>query len=96
MKKKIIIESNDRIIFKGKKMNMPIRKDAIIEKSIELFDDDDPCIIHTSYVIKHFADDLIKLFEKEDTDELNAEPYKEQLHFLELDSLKNVKIKMKR
>ncbi len=96
MKKKIVIESNDQVIFKGKMMNMPIRKDAIIEKSIDLFDDDDPCIIHTSYVIKHFADDLIKLFETEASDVLNAEQYQTQLQFLDIDSLKNVKIKMKR
>ena len=38
-----------------------------IQKSIELFDDDDPCIIHKSYVIKGYVDQLMDLFHNNNT-----------------------------
>lgn len=94
MKKKIIIESSDGVVFKGKMMNMPIKKSSIIEKSIELFDDDDPCIIHTSYVIKHFADDLSKLFDEKTS--IQAKDYPSVLSFLDVDDLNDITISLKR
>lgn len=33
-------------------LQLPIKENVIIEKSIELFDDDEPCIIHRTYVMK--------------------------------------------
>ncbi len=56
MIKKILIRNNDDVLFKGNVMNMPVKKDAIIKESIALFDDDDPCIIHTSFIVKKFAE----------------------------------------
>ena len=93
MKKKIIIASKDDVLFKGKMMNMPIKKSAIIDKSIELFDDDDPCIIHTSYVIKHFVDDLLKLLNT--TSPLDVKDHKETLSFLDFPALDDLTITLK-
>jgi hypothetical protein len=39
-------------IYEGNILDIPIKEDAIIKKSIEVFGDDDPCIIHQSFVIK--------------------------------------------
>ncbi len=66
MIKKIQVEHLGKTIFKGNVMNMPVKKSAIVDKSIDLFDDDDPCIIHTSYVVKHFAEALGKTLERYD------------------------------
>jgi hypothetical protein len=62
MKQKVTIKSQaGKIIFKGAVLYIPIKKAAIIKRSIELFDDDDPCIIHQSFVVKTLADELIQV-----------------------------------
>ncbi len=95
MKQKIIIEQQGKTLFKGKVMNMPIKKSHIIEKSVELFDDDDPCIIHTSYVIQHFATELIDLFTEKSVSTLQAEQHKKTLDFIDVPSLEGVVITLK-
>lgn len=54
-----IIRNND-LIFAGNILDIPIKEEYIIQKSIDVFDDDDPCIIHKSYVIKLFVDELLE------------------------------------
>ncbi len=92
MIKKLQIEQNDTIIYKGKPVNIPIKKDAMIRRSIEMFDDEDPCIIHQSYVAKKFANDLENLFKTENTKTLDCTKYSEQLAFLAIDDLTNTRI----
>ncbi len=93
MKKTIVIERNGERLYKGKMQNMPVKSEAIDEKSIELFNDEDPCIIHQSYCMKEFASHLESLFTSEGSDTLNAENFKEELAFLDVDSLDNVIIR---
>lgn len=93
MKQKILIESNGKKLYKGNIMNIPVKKSYIIDKSIELFDDDDPCIIHTSFVVKHYAEDLINIFNNENTDTLHGKDYKQSLDFLDVDNLHAITIK---
>ena len=95
MKKKIIIESSNGIVFKGKMMNMPIKKSSIIEKSIDLFDDDDPCIIHTSFVIKHYAEFLLDIFKNQNTDTLIVKDHLNDVDFLDFEDLESLKITLK-
>lgn len=76
MKKKTIkITKNDQVLYNGKLIDLPLKDEYIIKKSIELFDDDDPCIIHKSYVMKGYADSLLELFKKEGTTQLNGVDY---------------------
>ncbi len=49
-------------LFKGKLLNLPFKKAIILEKSIELFGDDDPCVIHQSYVIRLLVDEILKVW----------------------------------
>ena len=63
MKQKVNILRNGESIFNKKIQNLPIKDSYIKEKSIELFDDEDPCIIHQSYVIKEYVDEIITLLE---------------------------------
>ncbi len=61
MKQKVEIKRNGESIFKKKIQNLPFKDEAINQRSIELFDDDEPCIIHQSYVIKEFVDEILEV-----------------------------------
>lgn len=93
MKQKILVESNGEKLYKGNIMNIPVKKSYIVEKSIELFDDDDPCIIHTSFVIKHFAEDLIDLFKDQNTDILHGKDHPDALDFIACDDVSTLRVK---
>jgi len=82
MKELLTIIKNDKKIYDGKILNIPIKEEAIIQKSIELFDDEDPCIIHQSYVVKEYVTELLALFG--DSKEINGITFKDQLHFIDL------------
>ncbi|MFA7055272.1 MAG: hypothetical protein WC134_01965 [Acholeplasmataceae bacterium] len=57
--KKIIIKDElGKVLFKGPLLNLTFKKDAIKRTCIELFNDDDPCIIHESYAIQKLSDDI--------------------------------------
>lgn len=62
MNPKIEVFHQDTSLFKGKLLNLPFKKSVIIEKSIELFGDDDPCIIHQSYVIRLLVDEILRIW----------------------------------
>lgn len=85
MNKKIIVKLADKVLYNGNILDIPIKKELIVAKSIEIFADDDPCIIHKSYVIKEFVDEFLqalKPFEHESEVEVN----KLNLEFLEFPS----------
>ena len=63
MNPKVLVLRHDEVVYKGKLLGLPFKHDAIIAKSIELFDDDEPCVIHQSYVIKTYADQLMSWME---------------------------------
>lgn len=61
MKYKVIItHENSEIIYKGKPLNIPVKKESIVKKSIELFGDDEPCIIHQSYAVQKLINEFIE------------------------------------
>lgn len=82
MKQKIQIKENNTIIFHGRIADIPIKESAIINKSIALFDDDDPCIIHQSYVIKEYVDILLNLLKS--TNPLAVKDHITTLSYLDL------------
>ncbi len=92
MKQKIIIKDGNSIIFHGRIADMPIQEKAIIQKSIELFDDDDPCIIHQSYVIKEYVDIVLQLLKQEQP--LDVQKHIDKLQFLALDNPQNCTISL--
>lgn len=94
MKQKIKIFTDDEVIYKGKIINFKIKESAIIEKSVELFDDDEPCIIHQSYVYKEYANYLVELFKETGKKTLSVCDYKEELSFLDYPNLDAIKIKL--
>ncbi len=82
---KIKILRNDEIIFSGNILDIPIKEDYIIKKSIDIFADCDPCIIHKSYVIKKIVEDIIKKTDVDKIKTVNLTKYKDQLFYLNFD-----------
>lgn len=82
-KNKVRIVRNEKELFNGKFIDLPIKEKYIIDKSIELFDDEDPCIIHQSYVIKEFADQLFTLFKINESNTILGIEHTEELAFLD-------------
>lgn len=94
MKQKIKIIRNDETIFKGKAANVKIKEDFVINKSIEIFDDEEPCIIHQSYVIKEYANILLELFSSNKTKRILVKDYLEELAFLNYENLDELIIEL--
>lgn len=50
--------SNGEEIFRGGITSLPLKEEKIIKKSMEMFYDSDPCIIHKTYVMKKIILDI--------------------------------------
>jgi hypothetical protein len=61
MRVKVLLDNI--LVYEGDILNIPIKNEAIISKSMELFGDDDPCIIHQSYVVKDLLTPIIDYLE---------------------------------
>lgn len=48
----ILLDSNSKEVFRGKLTALPLSEDSIINLSIKFYDDDSPCFIHRSAVMK--------------------------------------------
>ena len=94
MKEKVIIKRIEEVLFKGKILNIPVKEKSIIKRSIEIFGDEDPCVIHMSFVVKEFVTDLLDLFEENETTSLKAVDYLEKLDFIDLEDLSTVTIEL--
>ena len=93
MKQKIKIYKGSTLVFSGRVIEIPAIEEAVINKSIELFDDEDPCIIHQSYVLKEFADVILKLLKK-NNNEILGKDYKNELYFLDISNIENIRIEL--
>ena len=89
-KRKVKILKNDNVLFHGKFIDLPIKEAYIIAKSVELFDDEDPCIIHQSYVIKEFGDQLLTLFEVNKVETILGKEFEKELAFLDYIDIQNL------
>ena len=90
MKQFITIIKNEKILYEGRISDIPIKEKFIISKSVELFDDDDPCIIHQSYVIKEYVDQLLSVFKCMKKSEIAVKNHLEELSFLDFMELEMV------
>ena len=66
MKLKVLsfIDCNGNIILKEKVTSLPLKEECIINKSIELFNDCEPCIIHRTFVMKKIFIEIDEYFDK--------------------------------
>jgi len=95
MKQFITIIKNEKILYEGRISDIPIKEKYIISKSVELFDDDDPCIIHQSYVIKEYVDQLLSVFKCIKKSEIEVKNHLDELSFLDFMELDKLVINLK-
>ncbi|MFU8793550.1 MAG: hypothetical protein ACNA7K_05935 [Acholeplasmataceae bacterium] len=82
-----ITDQDGHKIYQGKVINLPFKKQAIKDKCIELFNDDDPCIIHESYAINKFAEELVNLFDQQSQDNVALKDIADHLDFIDIPHL---------
>ncbi len=92
MKYKITIKKQGQIVFDGKPLDLPIKKDVLVAKSIEMFNDADLCIIHQTYVIETLVDQLLSKLKKHLNQEIDIENYIELSSFIDIDHLDTCQI----
>jgi hypothetical protein len=97
MKQKIIITNkNQEIIFQGNPYNLPIQYETIKQKSIELFNDDEPCVIHQSYATQKLIDDFMKQFSGIIIHEVPFIKLNVDYQFIKLDQIQDLYLTIKR
>ncbi len=96
MKELVIVKRFEEILYSGKVIDIPIKEKNIIEKSIETFGDEDPCVIHMSFVVKELVTELLDLFEDNDITSLKVANYLEELNFINFEDLSSVTIELVR
>ncbi len=82
----IVIFNDQETFFKGKSLNAPFSEKSIKEKSVDLFDDEDPCIIHKSYVVKTLAKQIEDALDEASGEPLNVKDHPEIQSTLALDA----------
>lgn len=98
MKKKkpeVTVYKNDIVIYDGRLLELPIKDKYITQRSIELFDDDDPCIIHKSYIMKDFSDTILSLFKDNKTTTLKGIDFPEKFEVIDFIDTDKLVIKLK-
>ena len=93
-KRKLKIIRDGEVLFQNKLIDIPIKDEFIIKKSVELFDDEDPCIIHQSYVVKEYADSILELFLQADSSVISGKDYINQLEFLDYTNIETLTLEL--
>jgi hypothetical protein len=97
MKLKLIIANhNKEVIFQGNPVNLPIRYEDIKKKSVELFDDEEPCIIHQSYAIQKIVDGFLKQFTGVDVTEVKISELNVNYDFIAIENIKDMYLTISR
>lgn len=96
MKYIISVKKNDKILYEGHPLDLPVKKDKLIEKSTEMFDDRNPCIIHQTYVIESFIDALISRFKKHLNQDIHMSKDIKEIEFIDIDNIDSCIIQIRR
>lgn len=85
MKYKItIVDENSQVLFQGKPIGLPMKKQAVVDKCIDLFSDPEPCVIHESYAAQKLADDFVALFPDLPLIRFSLSNYKKKLDYINI------------
>ena len=63
-RKKFSIFAGGKEVFRAPLLELPLKEEVIIEKSIQFFDDPEPCYIHRGAVVARLADEIAQTAEK--------------------------------
>ena len=61
-----IIDNDNCILYEGNLYRLPVAESIIIEKSIEYFNDSEPCFLHKSAVAKKIYYEIEDFFQEKD------------------------------
>ena len=90
IKKVFIINPQGKQVFKGTLSSLKFKTTAIKRVALELFNDDNPCIIHESYAVEHLASKVEKtLLLMHKTEIILDDSLIQQMEDLDLSSYKN-------
>jgi len=88
MKMKVIIENaKQEILFQGNPINLPVKEEDIKRVSIEMFRDENPCIIHQSYAVQKLIEGMLSHFGKQSISRVPLSNHLEHVSFLKYDNL---------
>lgn len=96
MKYIIVIKKNQEILYEGHPLDLPIKQDKLVEKSVEMFDDQNPCIIHQTYVIESFVDALISRFKKDLNRDIQLSKDIKEIEFIDIENIDTCMIQVRR
>lgn len=96
MKYKVIIKKETEIIFDGKPIDLPIKKDILKQKSLEMFGEEELCIIHKVFVIQYFCDALISKFKDNLDKEIKISEYIEEVKFIDIKDIEQATLILRR
>lgn len=96
MKYKIIFKKENQHIFDGKVIDLPIKKDILKRKSIEMFGDEDPCIIHQTFVIETLIDQLISKFKKSINEDIVLSKDIKEIEFIDIKDIELMTMVLRR
>jgi len=87
-----IIDKYGRVIYSGSLLDMPIKASYIIDRSIEIFNDPDPCIIHKSFVIRKIVDEMKEMLNIKDSTGIALRNHRSECWFLDIDDIEETVI----
>lgn len=70
IKRIVIKDLNGKRLYKGSLIGLHYKKEAIVSKCLELFNDENPCIIHESYAIESLSEVVEQILLNEKTKSL--------------------------
>jgi len=94
MKERVIVKRGDYVLYDGNILDLPLKDKYITELSIKIFDDDDPCIIHQSYVIKELVSNLLNLFNSSGKKLINAIDYMDDFDVVDFSDISTLSFEL--
>jgi len=94
MAAKVKVMRKDTVLYEGNILNIPIKENAIVKKCIAVFGDDDPCIIHQSFAIKEYTNELLTSLKKAPNHRVENEALKERFSFIDYPNLEEIHIEL--
>lgn len=58
----IVTAENGDILYEGAFNELPVKEEYVIEKSVELYQEEEPCIIYRTHIVKKLYLDILEQF----------------------------------
>ena len=95
MKERVVVKRGDYVLYNGGILDIPLKDKYITELSVKIFDDNDPCIIHQSFVIKELISSLLDLFKEQGKSKLHAIDFKEEFDVIDFTDISSLTFELK-